>query len=524
MEGEDDKVMKKDVDRKNKKAKEKNDRKMVKRSGGKCEKCKIGFKIGHLQLQCADCKCSFHLACTEISMQQHEAFEKVSGISWTCIQCRGEIEDVEVEECENEESEDKNVEDDEVEDKEQEEEKCKVCKDICTENALQCDMCDFWHHIDCEGISKTAYKVLGSFIWFCQDCTIKYKKQKEFKEVNLFDIKTLKQEIVDEIRKVIPGLVSDELNKFGKNNQDSSKQVHEAQKIKNPSTKHSITFQPINKNAEETTYTKKTFSEMLKSGLPEKMKHVPINKTLLTKNGKGYMVFPDKQSRDLAADAMKNECNVQVQEKENKLIYPKVKVCGISKEFIKKEDIDELRKEILKKNTLVRDIVGNDNDKFKILFTNDDIDSDYFSAIIKVDPKIKEVIQINGNKIYIGFSACKVYDRHHIVQCYKCQEFGHKKGSDRCTLKNSDKCICLYCGGNHMSKECSTKSSESDMFKKYKCFNCSVSKDEDIRNRCNGHTTNSYHCPILQNELKKLLKRTMGSTNQENVSKNSIVT
>ena len=269
-------------------------------------------------------------------------------------------------------------------------------------------------------------------------------------------------------------------------------------------------------------FRKKTFSEMLKVGLPDEVKELPIQKTLLTKQGKGLMVFPDKTSRDLAAEALKKDCEVQVQE--NKLLLPKIKICGISKEFINKENMESIKQEILLKNQKIRDIVKYDEESLKLLFTVDEKDEGYFSVVLKVDPKIKEAIECSNNRVFIGFSACKVYERFHILQCYKCQGFGHKHGSDKCFLKDSDKCICLYCGENHPSKECLTKKSENENYKKFKCFNCSVCHDEDIRKNCTGHTSNSYQCPMLQKELKRLLTRTMGSKNHKDISKNSVVT
>ena len=40
---------------------------------------------------------------------------------------------------------------------------CKICTKDCksNENALQCDMCDYWIHMGCDGMSKDAYDFFG---------------------------------------------------------------------------------------------------------------------------------------------------------------------------------------------------------------------------------------------------------------------------------------------------------------------------------------------------------------------------
>ena len=81
------------------------------------------------------------------------------------------------------ERERKSVKMEEVEDdKGKDDERCKVCSELCLQDdhALQCDMCDLWHHIDCENVSKAAYRIFNNkYLWFCDDCRVAFKVQKE---------------------------------------------------------------------------------------------------------------------------------------------------------------------------------------------------------------------------------------------------------------------------------------------------------------------------------------------------------
>ena len=103
------------------------------------------------------------------------------------------------------------------------------------------------------------------------------------------------------------------------------------------------------------------------------------------------------------------------------------------------------------------------------------------------------------NQLFIDFSRCRVIDRIHVTQCYKCQKFGHVKNS--CTSQNN---ICRYCSGNHQSNSCQVKGT----FAEYKCTNCGL-----------NHSTTYAGCLVLQNQVMSLASRTQG---MDAFSKNDI--
>ena len=149
-----------------------------------------------------------------------------------------------------------------------------------------------------------------------------------------------------------------------------------------------------------------------------------MEKTVLTNSGIGYMVFPDKNTRDMAVENLKNDCTVTAQDKNTKTLYPKIKISGIPKNLYNKDNTDELRNELMLKNKFLKELT--DKDKvFHILFLMDNKDSNFSSAVVKVDPTIKEVILNHGSRLFLGLSTCRVTERYHIVQCYTCQQFGH---------------------------------------------------------------------------------------------------
>ena len=60
---------------------------------------------------------------------------------------------------------------------------CGTCWNIVEDDAdaIQCDMCEFWHHIICEKMDRKVYQFLqkanGSSIhWYCRKCDLTAKK------------------------------------------------------------------------------------------------------------------------------------------------------------------------------------------------------------------------------------------------------------------------------------------------------------------------------------------------------------
>ena len=57
-----------------------------------------------------------------------------------------------------------------------EKEKCGKCEKKCTENSksLTCDLCGFWHHTKCEGVSDNTYETIQTgaqgIRWYCRKC------------------------------------------------------------------------------------------------------------------------------------------------------------------------------------------------------------------------------------------------------------------------------------------------------------------------------------------------------------------
>ena len=295
--------------------------------------------------------------------------------------------------------------------------------------------------------------------------------------------------LADEIKSLkesIPNLVKDTL----KNNLNNSNEVN---RIHTPEStpKHSILIEQQN----DEVFDKDAWNTVVKRNITEKLKSVPVKKSTITKSGQGCLVFPTKEDQEKAELVLKNDFKVTMSTKNPTKLMPKIKVFDLHS-FVKGET-SKLKDAILLKNYGVRQLVENGK-TLEVIF----IDDKNKSAVLKISPEIRHEIMKQG-KLFIEMQAHHVKDDWHLTQCFSCQGFGHKQGSEYCKNRSGFD-NCLYCGESHRSTNCPNKANVSA----HKCVNCANSRNIHIRNGANGHTSNSRNCPIAMRELQSLINRT----------------
>jgi hypothetical protein len=237
------------------------------------------------------------------------------------------------------------------------------------------------------------------------------------------------------------------------------------------SKKHVLLMKPDDNDGSK--FSEVSWSATVKKSIEPKLKNIPVTKVTRTNDGKGVLIFPSAKIRDQAAATLKDICSVKPQDRDIKFLYPKLRISGIPKSSLEKVDKTTIKASILDKNPEIEKLVSNDKKTFEIIFINEEKDSEYCSAVAKVDHQIKKCIELQGKKLFIGLVSCRVYERYHLIQCYQCQGFGHKKGSSKCRLKDTEEVICLYCAEEHASKGCPLKTNAKKVFK---CYHCSISQ------------------------------------------------
>ena len=248
-------------------------------------------------------------------------------------------------------------------------------------------------------------------------------------------------------------------------------------------------------------FDESSWKEVVKHSMAKKLKSIPVEKTVLTKSGKGCIILPDKNTQDKALDLLRSETDIKVtaNSKPKRTVLPKMKILNINPEYLSSKE--NLKAAICEKNPDI-DQLHQKGNTFEVILITSSFNSK--NAIIKVSPDIRNQIMKKG-KLYIGMEALHVRDHFMPLQCFSCQEYGHAAGSPDCKNTATTQSTCLYCAGPHKSKECSVKK-EKD---KHKCANCFHSDVTKYRENA-FHTSNSLSCPFVIKETNALILRTTG--------------
>ncbi|CAL8391394.1 unnamed protein product [Arctogadus glacialis] len=231
----------------------------------------------------------------------------------------------------------------------------------------------------------------------------------------------------------------------------------------------------------------KTWANIVEEVSPQ-LKDIPIAKSSITRDGKGFhLAFSNEESMMKAKGIMENNAlETSTDAKVPAKIAPKLKLldldyakyrCGESKDD-KDAARAKLHKALLAKNPQISNMVRNENMTLEVIFIKEEL-AGLGSAVIKVDPRIRNHIIKNKRKVFLDMSAVHAIDQIHLTQCFACQKFGHKRGSQFCQFHGQEKTVCLYCAKEHESKNCSVKRDPQ----KHNCSNCLNSTNNRLKKK-----------------------------------------
>ena len=120
-----------------------------------------------------------------------------------------------------------------------------------------------------------------------------------------------------------------------------------------------------------------------------------------------------------------------------------------------------------------------------------------FQVFASVSPVLRQGLAHYRNKLTLGLTSCKVYDRQNIKRCNNCQHFGHY--AKDCPTPETPSCGA--CGDDHATINC-------DSFIN-KCINCTRSKLPSV-----DHAANSTQCPSFLKQVKLSQSNHLNSINR----------
>ena len=213
-----------------------------------------------------------------------------------------------------------------------------------------------------------------------------------------------------------------------------------------------------------------------------------------TKSGGILISFPGKMFSDKASEILtKNVDKLKLSVYVPSKLQPQVEIenidCAIpdsSLIAVLSENNLGLKNELAKENSKMEFVYSKTTRGFKK------------KAIFKCSANIRSEI-MNNEFLSIDYDECKCIDHFFVPQCTNCGQFGHT--TKKCDIQN--KTVCLYCAGNHSTKECPSKYSTD----KHCCNNCFTSINYSLRDIAASHNAYSRECPVYLNEVSKTALR-----------------
>ena len=298
-----------------------------------------------------------------------------------------------------------------------------------------------------------------------------------------------------ELNNILPGLLRDAL--------DKQKKITTEEDTKSPRKKHTLVVEHIKSpGVEDKKITEEEWTTVVKKKVKNTLKEVPV-KNVNIKDGKASLHFSDKESMDKAVSALGDEYKVSAVTMDRRRLLPKIKITGIDSEI---ESDAELQEELLNKNKCLQDL-KEAGETIKVMYYS----KEDKSAVIEVSPAMRLAIKKNEDRLHLGLERHKIWDNIHVIQCYHCQEHGHKSGSKFCKMKENS-AVCFYCAGAHSSKTCQVKHDR----KKHQCTNCLKSTKSYVRAQAKTHNATDELCPYVIRATEAVMTRTVGYTDQKN--------
>ena len=148
--------------------------------------------------------------------------------------------------------------------------------------------------------------------------------------------------------------------------------------------------------------------------------NIPVSRVGHDSSGNTYIDCPTAEDSSLLQPLLTEN----FQDKEVSVIKPKlpcVTIVGIQDE-VTNSNFSTL---VSKQNPMIDGLISS-GEELSVVFVKSVSDGS-FTVVAKVSAKIRDALRSMQNRVFLGISSCRVYDRFFIKRCNKCQEFGHYK-------------------------------------------------------------------------------------------------
>ena len=205
---------------------------------------------------------------------------------------------------------------------------------------------------------------------------------------------------------------------------------------------------------------------------------IPLTNSHKNESGDIVLICENREARDTLKTLVQNtDSGITMTSPKAKLVP--ISIVGLPRNCSKEDAVKMfvMQNQFIKKFSAVNKIEEHINIHLIKPLNNK---PDMFQIFASVSPVLRDGLRINKDKVVIGLSPCKVYDRKLVRRCNNCQHFGHF--AKECPTSDEPKCG--KCAENHRTDLCTSEVR--------KCVNC-------IRNNLldTNHAAFYYKCPCV---------------------------
>ena len=226
---------------------------------------------------------------------------------------------------------------------------------------------------------------------------------------------------------------------------------------------------------------------------------IPVTKSYKNNLGKLVLVCDSDDSREKLKSAIASTSQT-VEMKSMTEKRPSVTIVGFSQKLTKEEIVNQ----IVSQNHFVKcfSTVNDINEHIEIHDVKPTkAKPSVFQAFASVSEALRKGFSNYKDKVAIGLTNCKVYDRFHVKRCNNCQGLGHFYKE----CPTPQETHCAKCSLNHPTNSC--ESTEK------RCFNC-VNAGLDLENA--NHPAFDHKCPSILKLVEKKKKAHESHLNSTN--------
>jgi hypothetical protein len=335
-----------------------------------------------------------------------------------------------------------------------------------------------------------AASTKGNFKFFCDKCLTNLEvilAGSESQKINTLEMKVGSIENkLDEITTLLKcsKIVSDTSQKKMSTTHSIWQDKNKLASIKAPPEKSVLVL----KNTQNVTTNESNQTRIEKAIMDN---NIPVSQSYKNKSGDTVIVCESKDTRDELKNLVSDTDEIVLDTPQER--RPSITIVGLPRECTKEEVIQmlEMQNGYIKQFTALNDL--KDHIQFfsiRPLKNN----ADRFQVFANVSNVLRAGFRRFNDKVTLGLTTCRVYDRFHVKRCNICQKFGHYARD--CPTPNEH--VCGKCSSDHLTKDYTSLQS--------KCINCLRNNSNDI-----NHTTTNFKCPSLISQQDVLKNKLNGN-------------